>query len=400
MTDRPIAPRRLDAEFAERLQPQARQLIAGFHMLVRSAKLYDPDNDIFAAPLERFREILNQFVVNEGQLALVLARDSFYLNQVMIKLDFQNLENARQLAAELRRLDLGGFTVSSPVMTEELRSFVAVFARGVEGPIGEGGLPGRELTSIRFQEWIPLEERYEGKAEEDLPPPERALTLYARTLYFMQKYLETRAAGRRPVPSRGARLVQDWVDLFGKERALYFRMTALRGEGDQARLHHAVNVCLLAIALGSDLGLTRTQLRELGYAGLFQGMARIQEAPGTSSSAESGVDVARLLSEEGFNRLSMVRLVDALERPENWSRPRDPTAERPSVFSRILAICSAFDTLTSAEGARPAFRPDVALRKMATELSESFDGDLLVAFARTIHARPHHPDPSKPHPSN
>jgi HD-GYP domain-containing protein (c-di-GMP phosphodiesterase class II) len=398
MTDRPLAPSRLDAEHTERLQPQARQLIAGLYMLVRSAKLYDPSNDIFAGPLERFRELLNQFVVNEGQLALVLARDSFYLNQVMIKLDFQSLENARQLAIELRRLELGGFTVAAPVMTEELRSFVAVFGRDVQGPVAEWGLEGRELTSIRFQEWVQLEERYEGKQEEELPPPERALTLYARTLFFMEKYLAAREAGRRTVPSRGARLVQDWVDLFGGERALYFRMTTLRGEGEQARLHHAVNVSLLAIAMGSDLGFQRPQLREIGYAGLFQGQARIKEVPGATAGAEGGVDVARVLSEEGFNRLSMIRLVDALERPETWSQPRDPKAPPLSVISRMLAICSAFDTLTSAEGSRPAFRPEAALRKMATELSERFDPELLVAFARTITAKAQRPEPAKPRP--
>ena len=54
---------RMDAEFADRLQPQARQLVGGLHMLVKSAKIYEPDNDIFAGPLEKFRELLNNFVL-------------------------------------------------------------------------------------------------------------------------------------------------------------------------------------------------------------------------------------------------------------------------------------------------------------------------------------------------
>ena len=55
-------------------------------------------------------------------------------------------------------------------------------------------------------------------------------------------------------------------------------MTTMRARGDYL-VYHQVNTCLMAIVFGAELGLTKPQLRDLGYIALFHdaGMATLPD---------------------------------------------------------------------------------------------------------------------------
>ncbi|HYI01897.1 MAG TPA: hypothetical protein VD972_38465, partial [Hyalangium sp.] len=114
---------------SDKLQTLARGLVSGLYMLVRSVKMYDPDNAVFQKPLTQLQDIINQIVSKEGKVDLVGVKDSFYLNSMLVKVDLNAIENQRYLLSEMRAKDVGGFSVSKPITLPELKNFVWIFSK-------------------------------------------------------------------------------------------------------------------------------------------------------------------------------------------------------------------------------------------------------------------------------
>src|SRR5687768_16079048 len=76
--------------YSEKLQTLARGLVSGLYMLIRSVKMYDPENAVFEKPLLQLQSIVNQIISKEGRLELVGVKDSFYLNNMLVKVDLNS----------------------------------------------------------------------------------------------------------------------------------------------------------------------------------------------------------------------------------------------------------------------------------------------------------------------
>src|SRR3712207_2630278 len=93
-------------EHSEKLQSLARALISGLYMLVRSVKMYDPDNSVFEKPLNALQGTINQIITKEGKLELAGVKDSFYLNNMLVKVELNTLDNLKYLLGEMRSKDV------------------------------------------------------------------------------------------------------------------------------------------------------------------------------------------------------------------------------------------------------------------------------------------------------
>ena len=89
----------LGREYTDKLQSLGRTLISSLFMLVRSVKMYDPENAIFAKPLASLQENINQFIAVDGKLDLQMTRDAFYVNNMLVRMDVSALDNVRYLQA-------------------------------------------------------------------------------------------------------------------------------------------------------------------------------------------------------------------------------------------------------------------------------------------------------------
>jgi len=400
-------------EHNEKLQSLARSMVAGLYMLVRSVKMYDPENAVFQKPLHQLQDIINQIIGKEGRLELTGVKESFYLNGMLVKVDLNSIENQRYLLAELRSKDVGGFMLTKPVTTTDLKNFIWIFAKEQSTPAEEDGLAGRKLLNMRVAKFSKLKE----KLDKDMDTPgdlkvdrkKYAMTIYARAVFFLTKYLESVRAGKPLNASKALRLVQDFVDISYEQRTHFLGMTTLRREDDYLVYHH-VNVCLLCIVFGAELGLTKPQLRDLGYIALFHdaGMATLPEELATKRGALSNqervavqkaplISVRNILMEKGFSRATLLRVVTTFEHKTDFG-----TAVRDSrgniqmiipktnlgVYAKIIAICDAFDALTSKRPYRDAYGPEVALMLMWTEMRNKFDPELLGVFMRVMAIQP------------
>jgi HD-GYP domain-containing protein (c-di-GMP phosphodiesterase class II) len=400
-------------EHNEKLQSLARSMVSGLYMLVRSVKMYDPENAVFQKPLHQLQDIVNQIIGKEGRLELTGVKESFYLNGMLVKVDLNSIENQRYLLAELRAKDVGGFTLTKPATVPELKNFVWIFAKEQSGTTEEDGLAGRKLLNMRVAKFSKLKE----KLNKDMDNPgdlkvdrkKYAMTIYARAVFFLSKYLESVRAGKPINASKALRLVQDFVDISYEQKTHFLGMTTMRREDDYL-VYHQVNVCLMCIVFGAELGLTKPQLRDLGYIALFHdaGMATLPEELSTKRGALSPdervavqkaplISVRNILMEKGFSRSTLLRVVTTFEHKTDFGTAvRDSRGNIQMIipktnlgaYAKIIAICDAYDALTSKRPYRDAYGPEVALMLMWTEMRNKFDPELLEVFMRVMAIQP------------
>lgn len=399
---------------SEKLQGWARNVVSGLYMLIRSVKMYDPDNAIFSKPIGALAENINAVIQKEGRFELVTVKESFYLNNMLVKVDLNALDNVRYLVGELRAKDVGGFTLTKPISLQELQNFVWIFSKENPKDADEDGLAGRKLLNMKVAKWSRLKEKLD-KDDLDNPTDQKvdrkkyAMTVYARAVFFLGKYMESIREGKPMGTSKALRLVQDLVDICYDQKTHFLGMTTLKREVDYL-VYHQVNVALMCIVFGAELGLTKAQLRDLGYIALFHdaGMSTIPEELSTKKGALSAeeraliqnaplVTVRNILMEKGITRATLLRVVTTIEHKVDFGTAvRDAKGNIQmiipkttlGIYAKILAICDVYDSLTSKRPFRDAYGPEVALMLMWTEMRHKFDPDLLTVFMRVMAIQP------------
>jgi HD-GYP domain-containing protein (c-di-GMP phosphodiesterase class II) len=397
---------------SDKLQRMARTLVSSLYMMVRSVKMYEPENEVFKKPLLTLQETCNQIVTVEGKLELVGVKDSFYLNNMLVKVEINAVENLRYLVSEMQAKDVGGFTLTRHVSMDDLKQFIRIFAQ----PDSGGGMDkfdsGPGLLSMTVTRWTKLQERLAAdQSQVDLKVDRKryALTLYGRAVFFLRRYLDSVREGRPISSSPALRIVQDLVDISFDQRTHFLGLTSARLDDDYL-VFHQVNVALMSIVFGSELGFSKQQLRELGYIALFHdaGMANLPATYYSKRGAltdEERKQIARVplmsvrntLMEKGFSHAALLRVVTTLEHKVDFGTPvRDARGGlqmvvpkgQLGVYAKVIAICDAFDALTSKRPFREAYGPEVAIMLMWSEMRHKFDPELLQVFMRVMALQP------------
>jgi HD-GYP domain-containing protein (c-di-GMP phosphodiesterase class II) len=396
----------------EKLQQLGRSLLSALFMLIRSVKMYEPDNSVFEKPFSQLSDTITHIIQRDGRLELLGVKQSFYINGTLIKVDLASLDNIKQLLAELRARDVTGFSCSRPPSLPELKNLIAIFAHEQSETIDEEGLASKRLVTLKLAQWSKLKDRLDDTKDETEAKLDRkkyALLCYARAVVFTQKYLESVQHGEPLNTAKALRIIQDFIDVVSEQRVHFLGLTTTRVDAQYLPFHH-VNTCLLSLVFGSELGLTKPQLRDLGYIALFHdsGMSSVSDsvlaqtgqldADAKAAIAKSPIVAAKnILKEKSFNRATLLRLVATVEHKADFGAAvRDAVGNiemiipkaKLGLYARVISICATFDALTSRRAFRDAYSPDIALMLMWTELRHRFDPQLLQVFMRVMAIAP------------
>ncbi|MBW1871467.1 MAG: HD domain-containing protein, partial [Deltaproteobacteria bacterium] len=233
-----------------------------------------------------------------------------------------------------------------------------------------------------------------------------ALTVYARSIYYMRKYLAgLRGEGPKISLGKAGRFIQDLVDVCYGHRTQFLGLTTLKSD-DEYLCFHSVNVVLLSIVFGSELGLGKAQLRDLGMTGMFHDIGKIDvddeiiEKRGKLAPDEMKemrktpiYSVKKILRSRSLNALTVQRIITAFEHKTDFGTPVKDLKGNVSfivprsdlgVYSKIIAIADCYDALTSRRPFREAYSSDIALTLMWTELKHKFDPVYLRVFMNVM----------------
>lgn len=399
-------------EHSEKLQAMARGLVSNLYMLLRSVKMYDTENAVFDRPLSQLQETINSIIRKEGKVELMGVKQSFYLNGMLVKVDMASLDNVRHLLDEMRAKDVAGFTLLRSVSIPEIKNFVWIFSTDQTEQADEDGVPGKKLMAMKLAKWSVLKDKLLNEKDETearLDRKKYALTCYGRAIFFIRKYMGSLREDAPLNTSKSLRVIQDFVDLSMEHRTHFLGLTTTRVDAEYL-CYHQVNTCLMSIVFGNDLGLTKPQLRDLGYIALFHdaGMGTVPDDLLTKRGALTPderaliaraplISIRNILKEKSINRSTLLRLVTTFEhKVEFGTAVRDgqgniqliiPKANL-GLYAKIISISATYDALTSKRPFRDPYGPEVALMLMWTEMRNKFDPELLRVFMRVMAIQP------------
>ncbi len=191
-------------------------------------------------------------------------------------------------------------------------------------------------------------------------------------------------------------LVGNLLNNLFKDPAAVLGLTAIKSHDDYT-LNHSINVCILGLSLGASLGLDSESLKSLGLSALLYDLGKVRIPEGILNkegplSADEW-QIVKSHATEGADLLKRIQLVDqmpmvvAYEHHQRHDMQGYPETQAPSeqhLFSKIVALCDAYDAMTTRRPFRREIRPDKALAVLMQGRNKAYDPSLTKALVAML----------------
>ncbi|WP_077624936.1 HD-GYP domain-containing protein [Sediminibacillus massiliensis] len=170
---------------------------------------------------------------------------------------------------------------------------------------------------------------------------------------------------------------------------------------DNYVFNHSLNVTIYSLALGTELGLNRSKLEELGLGAMLHDVGKMfipqNILQKQSRLTEEEFEIIKGHTESGFEFLRNTPNVPLLaahcafqhhERIDGSGYPRGLKDKEIHPHARLLGIADVFDAVTSDRVYRDAMLPHEGLEILYAGAGTLFDKELVEAFRRTIAVYP------------
>lgn len=344
-------------------------LLTRLSALMRTARTYDVSNQAFRRQLVEFSNVLRQIFVEEDEAALVVVATYLYLNGVRIRAHTGLLGAYHALVADFDRRQVGGLRFISGLDDAEIERFFQIFTAADDAALSERLAETLEEAAITHVQIVPTSgldaEDFERELD-DQPSAQgervRARKVFWRAVQGTRKVLLRTRQNGRPDLRQAKRLVQPIVDNIMKHEYSIVGLTALK-EHDEYTYAHCVNVAVLSISMGQQLGLSRQTLADLGVAGLLHDLGKmavpgdVLRKPDKLSPEEwvlmkrHPIEGALMISRmPGLSTVMLDSMRACLEHHMNYNRTGYPEVAMEwgqATLSRIVALADCFDAITA-----------------------------------------------------
>ncbi len=192
------------------------------------------------------------------------------------------------------------------------------------------------------------------------------------------------------------RTVDDCVQSVIRNSDALVWLSKIRSQ-DEYTSEHCLNVCILAIAFGRQLGYEEPDLKDLGMCGLLHDVGKMKvpldilNKPGKFTPKEA--NIMKSHAHQGRNMLmaagtSLAKAVDVAwshhEQLNGDGYPRGLKEVNISQFTRIITIVDAFDAMTADRCYSKAVTSTKALKIIYDNRGTQFDEVLAEQFLKTV----------------
>jgi HD-GYP domain-containing protein (c-di-GMP phosphodiesterase class II) len=375
--------------------PAIEEAIVGLTRVWSDIRLYPPTHPVIAG---RLREA-------EAELANVLgAQRELTVKQVDGDLIhgarrlFRNQPRPAGFIGTLDRLGIGCFTFLRGVTAQELGTFCSALAGEADGLTDEAAIR-RHLTEhgvshVGIDRLALMHSEGGGRRGVSLSQ------LYNSAVDVARQALESARLGRRLDVASVQAVTEHMVGEITRDSSTAMGLACLRGH-DEYSFAHSVHTALLALALGDYIGLTESELRQVGAAAILHDVGKavvpvdVLRKPGKLSDQDWGhitrhpAEGASMLLD--YDGLPAVAPIVALEHHIGCDREGYPAikgARDLSFVSHIVALVDVYDALTTHRPYRPPLPPKEALEVMAGMAGGKLDRKLLEWFRSMLGVYP------------
>jgi HD-GYP domain-containing protein (c-di-GMP phosphodiesterase class II) len=221
----------------------------------------------------------------------------------------------------------------------------------------------------------------------------RALVVKEDSKLLIKDLIDNPRSGEKIKESINA--VNSLVDCILENREALSVLVSIRTH-DMYTYTHSVNVAALAVGLGMEAGLSRSELEYLGIGTMLHDLGKncipleILNKQGRLTDEEFRIMKSHVLESEKILRdhkdIPPESLVAALQHHEKISGKGYPygiSGSAVKTFGRISAIADTYDALTTQRSYKAAFTPFHALSILVKETG-NYDPELLTTFIKML----------------
>jgi len=385
------------------LLEQGRNLIYQLYASLKTAQIYERSNLAYVKQSESLFNLVKGLLEKEEKIILSSKEGYLFLNENRLKFGFEGYLSSKFILEIFRKVQFESLIVSPEVTKEELDELVSLLAHAnydCEDPFGRL----QKKTADLGLQHIKLEKFAEEWDIGDEASPENrkkvAKKRFFKSLSVAQEVVESAKTGRNINTVKSKRAIQFLIDQLIHDETNLMSLTAIKNF-DVYTFAHSVNVCILSVALGSRLGLSKKELSELGYAALFHDIGKVRipleilNKPEELDEYEWGemrkhpiLGVKALLSRRALDKFSLRAMVVAFEhhlKLDLSGYPQLLFKKDLNLYSLIVTIADVYDSMTSGRVyAKVPLTPDVALKRMMEQIGRGFDPLLLKVFINML----------------
>jgi putative nucleotidyltransferase with HDIG domain len=212
----------------------------------------------------------------------------------------------------------------------------------------------------------------------------------------LQQELFNQIAKRLPIDLIASKeYTQNLVSSIDRNPNALMCMTKIR-EKDEYLLEHSLNVSILLINFGKQLGLTPEKIQDLALSGFLHDIGKISipdeilHKPGRLSDSE--MDIMRehvkrgtaILQDVGLPADIIRTIGEHHERLDGQGYPVGAKGDEISEFGRLIAIADTYDAITADRCYKAGMPSKTALQILIKNSPEKYDHALVMQFVKTV----------------
>ena len=192
------------------------------------------------------------------------------------------------------------------------------------------------------------------------------------------------------------KLVEEITDSVTRNPSAFIGLVRLKTADDYTYMH-SVAVCAMMVALAKQLGLSESQTRSAGIAGLMHDLGKVAMSvdllnkPGKLTDAEFAIIKTHptqghslLLASGNKDPIVLDVCLHHHEKMDGSGYPEGLKGEEISLFAKMGAVCDIYDATTSNRPYKSGWDPAESLHKMAEWSDGHLDWNVFQAFVKSL----------------
>jgi putative nucleotidyltransferase with HDIG domain len=368
-------------------------VLKGFASLRRLTGTYPAGHPMITEKLKELGDLVNERLFVDRPLRIDVIHGNVYLDGVA-----SNGENQanQQIIRELSAIGIDSIHIRDGVRLEELQT-VAEFLWQYRDSAGESvaaQLARRQVEHISLGKLLPLDTRWRVQQWPDAPtgPLDPA---YAESILLTQQAFEDTSAGK-PIDVVTVRdLVQLLIYKVARSNAALGQILAVK-QYENLTYCHSVNVAMLSLLLGRQVGLDEPTMAALVEAALLHDIGKtripleIVKKPGALDKRERKLIEAHttfgaeiLMQTPGLRPLTPIVALEHHRGVKGTGYP-DLGGAVPHPMSQIVSVADIYEAITGARSYQDPTLPEHACLILARLAGDKLNTGLVKAFVNAI----------------
>lgn len=381
-----------------------KDVVTRLFVVLRTARNYAEGHSAMDIPVSKLLKSIGEIHKKKEEASIIVKGGYLYLGEIRLRPDATGFEAFNFILGELKKYGIGSTIFTEKVNAGDIGGFACIFneVEPIPAPqtfekfiqrMSEKNIGGIEIQELPEEEKIRAREFVEDSKE-------KAKRVYTQTLHAVSDVMESIKMGQTLKLRKSKRVVQNMIDQLLTAESNLLGLTTIRCH-DEYTYNHSVNVCILSLAIGQRIGLSKNALCELGIAAMFHDIGKseipldILNKPSKFTIDEWEImkrhpiyGVVNLMKLKGLDALTARIVTGAFEHHLDYDLsgyPNVPYRRKMSLFGKIIAIADCYDGLTSSRVySRVPHTPDQALKFMIERAGKSYDPVLLKLFINCV----------------